>query len=210
MRYYLHYTGSNLYPEKEFVKEAKKYGVNRCLPLRIIKNIKWGERILLGTYQKKVEGIDRGDKLIGGTANVFGYFVVDSINIVASEHYKEQLALSFKEGTTVDHPMEQVYRRCGQYIVQKRYYIMETIEEVVGRIKTISETMKAPVKVFVAGKFYDYERTITPISFSRSVVRVEGDMNLGNESGLVHIGFLGEYNKRSYLTKKAKAELLTQ
>jgi hypothetical protein len=206
MRYYLHYVGNGLYPEGEFIKESKKYGVNRCFPLRIIKNLKWGERILLATFQKDANS----EVLKGGTANVFGYFVVNGINIVASEHYKEQLKLSFKEGTTVDHPMEEVYRRCGSYIITNRYYIMETIPEVVEKIKTISDRMKEPVKVFVTGKFYDYERTITPISFSRSVVRVEGDMNLGSEATLTHVGFLSTYNKRSYITKKALAELVAR
>ena len=53
MKYKLHYVGSKLYPKEVFIKEAQKLGVNRCLPTKIIKKLKWGDRILLGTYVPK-------------------------------------------------------------------------------------------------------------------------------------------------------------
>lgn len=53
MKYYLHYVGSRLYPKETFIKEAQEIGVNRCLPLRLLKKVKWGDHILLGTYIPK-------------------------------------------------------------------------------------------------------------------------------------------------------------
>ena len=54
MIYKLHYIGSRLYPEKVFITEVKRLGVNRCLPIRLVKNLKWGEKILLATFKPKV------------------------------------------------------------------------------------------------------------------------------------------------------------
>jgi uncharacterized protein YbaR (Trm112 family) len=53
MKHYLHYVGSRLYPKETFIKEAKDIGVNRCLLPRILKKLKWGDKILLGTYIPK-------------------------------------------------------------------------------------------------------------------------------------------------------------
>jgi len=53
-KYYLHFIGTKLYPKEIFIKEAEKYGVNRCLPLPIIKGLKWGDKILLATFTPQI------------------------------------------------------------------------------------------------------------------------------------------------------------
>jgi len=50
MKYFLHYVGGKLYPKEVFIKEAQTIGVNRCLPLRIVKHLKFGDKILLATF----------------------------------------------------------------------------------------------------------------------------------------------------------------
>jgi DNA-directed RNA polymerase subunit M/transcription elongation factor TFIIS len=54
IRYYLHFIGTKLYPKEVFIKEAEKFGVNRCLPLPIIKGLKWGDKILLATFYPQI------------------------------------------------------------------------------------------------------------------------------------------------------------
>jgi len=50
MKYYLHYVGSKLYPKEIFIKEAEQVGVNRCIPMKMIKKLKWGDTLLLGSF----------------------------------------------------------------------------------------------------------------------------------------------------------------
>lgn len=57
MKYYLHYIGSKLYPKDVFIKEAEVIGVNRCLPMRMIKKLTWGDEIFLATFEPKEKEI---------------------------------------------------------------------------------------------------------------------------------------------------------
>lgn len=54
MKYYLHYVASGksgIYGKDVFINEAKKIGVNRSLPYFLIKKLKWGDKILLATFE---------------------------------------------------------------------------------------------------------------------------------------------------------------
>lgn len=166
MKQMIHYINNGkggIYGKDVFVKEAKAIGVNRAFPHFIAKKIKFGDRIYVAIYEKDPSKPNK-EKWVAGTANIFGYFVVDSINIVGdlSKVYLNLGLVPQKGGT-------QVVRSCGTYTVAYTCPVNQPID------KIIEECQRENIeyKLMLGGKFYDYSKTITPINFSRSIVTAD-------------------------------------
>jgi len=218
-KYYLHFVGSKLYPKEVFIKEAEKFGVNRCIPLRMIKKLKWGDRILLAiftpkeielTYHtdlqgKKVKDQDlRGNKQ-GGKAEVFGYFVITGLNLNASDEFKKELTGQLDIIETKEQNIK-IQRQCGSYSLGNSYIVKDSIEDIIKKAEILSETRQEKVKFFVAGYFKSLTLTIEPINFTRTIIPVEIEMELALEdlNFLKEVGLIYNYEKRSYIKKGTK------
>lgn len=253
MKYYLHYVGSQLYPQDVFIKEAKEIGVNRSLPLRLIKKLKWQDMILLGSFvpnpsyvpneicpkcqtvledieienleidlEKKgmvygcptcqvevpkdkaiTEKLDKRKNKKGGTANVFGYFQVNGINIQASDEFKHVLMSQLDIVSTNDN-QTKVQRQCGHYTIGTSNVIKNSIEDIVDKAFTLSSEKGEKVKFFISGQFSELKASIHPVNFSRSIVEVDIDDTLLPEEATLNVNFIYDYDKRRYIKKYAK------
>jgi hypothetical protein len=220
MKYYLHYAGSNLYPKEVFIKEVEKYGVNRCLPINIIQSLKWGDKIFLAIYKPKEVGIitdlqgkqspafDGRKNKKEGTAEIFGYFVISGLNIIASSEFKKTLTsqLDIVESKEVN---QTVQRQCGSYIYGSSHTVNNSIEDIIKKAKELNKTEQfalEKIKFFVAGQFYPLNLIIEPINFTRTVIPVEITKYLTAEDIINSkvLGTIEEYNKRCYIKKYEK------
>ena len=218
MKYYLHYVGSKLYPKEIFIKEAEAVGVNRCLPLRMIKKLSWGDRILLGifipkeieiTYHTNLQGEQEKDQDLrknktGGRAEIFGYFDIRGLNIIASDEFKKTLTsqLNVIESKEIN---QRIQRQCGSYTVGTSHIVTNSIKEIIEKAIKLSDERQEKVKFFVAGKFYTYKSHVEPINFTRTIIEIQDVNELPTEkSEEKTIGEIKDYNKRAYIKKQEK------
>lgn len=216
-KYLLHYVGSKLYSEKVFIEEAKRLGVNRCLPLRQLKSIKFGDKILLATYVPKAikqeqillgesqeaQTFDKRKNKRDGTAKVFGYFTVSCINLHAPDSFKIALTSQLNIVETKDNNALFI-RQCGTYILGMSHIITNSLNEVVSKIERLMLERNEKVKVFVSGEFTELNAEISPINFSRTVIAVEVVEQIPFKDVLNVIGYIYNYEKRLYIKKYEK------
>lgn len=200
--YNMHYVGKGLYTRVQFEAEAKTAGVARALPARVVRILKWGDRILLAqwvpdmaaqrasmTFQQTLDGSHstRGMTFTRfGDAEIFGSFRVTGLNMtvldsnltkgnrLAEADAKARLAGRLSV-VGVDTSSSNVHRRCGSYTVGMTYYVTDTIEQILDKAAVIEEKLNIKFKWFVAGVYEPLsgQVTLSPARFTRGIVRVE-------------------------------------
>jgi len=68
MTYWLHWVGNAYYSIPEFIREAKKLGVCRRVPKRMLKSMNWGDTVFLASKTPEVK-----------FPVIFGYFRIERI-----------------------------------------------------------------------------------------------------------------------------------
>lgn len=168
---WLHYVGSGLYSIDSFVREAKKYGVSRAIPLNMLGKLNWGERIFLAQLVKK-----EGGEEVKRLAKVFGFFTVEWINLSSSEELRKAVyddpRVSAKVVSTSPF---RVDRACGSYVVSAIATTSANLETVSKVIKEKVAEFWEKVKVFVGGRLTLIEPIELEAPFTRSLIRVELD-----------------------------------
>ena len=164
---WLHYVGSGLYSIDSFVREAKKYGVSRAIPLNILGKLNWGKRIYLAQLVKREEK---------RLAKVFGFFTVEWINLSSSEKLRKAVyddpRVSAKVVSTSPF---RVDRACGSYVVSAIATTSADLETVSKVIKEKVAEFGEKVKVFVGGRLTLIEPIELEAPFTRSLIRVDLD-----------------------------------
>jgi hypothetical protein len=151
------------------------------------------------------EKIDKRKNKKGGTAKVFGYFIISGLNMTASEEFKQNLTSQLEIVETNNNRI-QYNRRCGNYTIGISHIIKNSLEDIIEKAKNLSKQMNEKVKFFVAGYFYPLSLDLTPINFSRTLisVNIETELNTVNNSYNKEVGFIYDYNKRAYIKKKER------
>lgn len=189
--YFLHFIGKGLYSIDDFEKESAQYGVNRCIPINILKQLKFGNNILLAQHHD--------DK-----ATVFGYFTLSGINFENQNDkgFVEQLESKLKIKRKDDNPIS-IQRQCGSYVILSRAIVRGSLGKIIKKAVKISDSSGVKLKAFASGSFTRIaDKEISPIKFSRSGVYVYLDLPIETESIKdVEIGFLGDYKSRRYFLK---------
>jgi len=217
--FFLHYIGSRLYPKEVFIKEAEKFGVNRCLPLKIIKKFSWGDRILLATFipQKvdiieqqvlingKLEKYDGRKNRKGGKGEVFGYFDIRGLNLIASNEFKTALTSQLNIISTKE-VNQGVQRQCGSYVISSAHTVTDSIADIIKKAEILSKEKQEKVKFFVTGKFYPLTAIIDNATFTRTIIEVEitEELKPGDIINETVIGMIENYNKRAYIKTHEK------
>lgn len=103
-RAWLHFIGKQYYSPGKFIKEAEKYSVTRRIAPRTLKQMHWGDIILLAFSA----GLKRSGK-------IFGWFILDNLHGVDLHKKCDGLEIDwhFEEGTEAT----KVERECGKYFV---------------------------------------------------------------------------------------------
>jgi hypothetical protein len=216
MKYYLHYVASGktgIYGKDIFIEEAKQIGVNRSLPYFFIKKLKWGDKILLANFEAghtKERGLNSWNnevslKFQDGVANIFGYFVVSGLNLIASQALKERLYKQLDIISSNDTP-KAVKRSCGSYVISASYFVTNELADIIEKAQKLAKEMKEKVKYFIGGNFYELEGVIEGINFSRSIIEVEFNGIEKIEEISQQVGFIQDYNKKSYIPKKERTQ----
>lgn len=202
MEYWLHYVGKGLYKPTIFIREAKKYRVNRAIPWQIARKLKWNEIILLAYY-------------IRGKAWIFGYFKVENISHTLPMKHIEKLhkKLNIREVVSLS---KNISRACGSYTIVGRVYVDNTVEEVVDAIIETAKEVGVKVKVFVGGNLWTLRNPIVVNApFTRSLTKIKLDVAIeGTYYGETEIEnktmyIIDNYNLRHYLTKREREKLMT-
>lgn len=154
---------------------------------------------------KGIGKVEISQKFQDGIAKVFGYFVIDGINITASNELKERLHKDLDIIRTDSKPL-MIKRSCGSYVLECSNYVTNSMEDIVSKAHKLSIGMKEKVKYFVTGKFYELDTIIEGINFSRTVVTVDIPNIKDDEEFefISSVGFIKDYNKRSYVPKSER------
>jgi hypothetical protein len=184
--------------QKTTCQDCKKCGENTC----------GNDTVTLACFEGKLDG--RKNKK-DGKAEVFGYFVISGLNIIASDDFKEALASQLNVVETKELNIN-VERQCGHYLLSQSRIITDDLKTVIERIKNTIEFpqfkqdwLNTGIKVFVAGKFYPIDLTIQPVNFSRTLVTVDTKEDIINKETVeTALGVIKNYNKRTYIKKHEK------
>lgn len=174
MKVWLHYVGKGLYTPASFRREAERYGVNRAVPISMIKSIRYGDVVLVAIHrsQKKRSSKTGARKW----AEVFGCFQVTGLAFseqVAS--YLEQNGYGKREGG-----LQFVRRRCGVY-AESEFHTDSPQSIWEGILEGWEAGAFSDAKVFLVGKFIPMDTVIIPHEeFTRSY-RALGELPDGVE-----------------------------
>ena len=188
-RYTLHYAGSRLYTPEKFEAEAGRIGIARALPAFAIKNLAWGDVILLATFQgrRDAEGHavkdSSGKPDRWGKANAWGYFVLSGLNLDAPPEVRKSLMTALHVVRVERFPPIKVERECGSYLIESAAYVRESLREIVEALEDIV-TMKygillanrPKVRLFITATGMwplAPHVTIEPVPFTRTIVQVD-------------------------------------
>jgi hypothetical protein len=203
MEFKLHYTGKGLYGKERFIEEARRLGVSRSVPARMLSKVKWGDPILLAEYEPSDAGRFKDGKALG-----FGYFAVNGLSLAnVPDGLRDKLLkrLDVVDGEAVG---ATVRRRCGSYIVGSQYVVNDSLGELIAAIRKLSKQEQEKVKVFVNGEFSELEFELQPINFCRTLVTVDLDLDpdmIIRGTGEVKLAFLYDYERRHYVRKSEDA-----
>ena len=212
---WLHYIGKGLYTIESFVREAKKYGVSRAIPLQMLKKLNWGDKIYLAQSLSKVE-TDAKNEVV---AKVFGYFRVESVQLSASDKLKSEVYGDERvRAKVVDSGGYTVQRACGSYEVGSIAVTNANLSTVAEVIKEKENELGEKAKVFVCGELVLIEPIEITAPFTRSLVRVNIDesklvvkktlkIESKREKAVVHVK---DYKRRLRLNKTEKLKLLNR
>lgn len=208
----LTFAGSRLYTPDKFESEAARIGIARALPAFALKNLSYGDVVLLATFKGRRDGngkalIDNGGKPVRlGAADAWGYFFVNGINIRASEELHAEL-LDRLHVVRSETRAEKVERECGSYEITSVSYVRESIREIVELAEEIAARTGEKVKWFVTGTQF---RPLAPhvsiedLPFTRTLVKVDLEEwspfvtpKEAEEDGRP-LAFIGSYASRRY------------
>ncbi len=200
---WLHFVGARLYSLKLFVEESRKHGVQRAIPLRFLKRLKWRDRIFLAFPGKRKEE----------KAFVFGFFRLTNISYKASENFMQRLTEKLKV-TGFEAVGKSCDRVCGSYNIVSFIYVQNTIQEIYEAVKqTIEETGEKP-KIFIGGELVliepfelqnvPFTRALTSVEIPSEKIRLLSDDLIDGESRMTH---LENYHQRKYLTKSERVKV---
>lgn len=205
-KYFLHYVGRGLYSIEDFVIESEKYGVNRALPTSIIKNMKFGDKILLAQYVSEKRDPDTNELLKPGKAIVFGYYVIGGLNFdsVCLPEFQNRLEKQLDIVKSISESGKPIRRKCGSYSIGVTHIVRNELDDIMEKVENLEKEMKIKVKTFVSGHFYQMAlKVITPIRFSRTGLYIKINKKLESDEIKNHcIGFIGNYKQRKYFLKR--------
>jgi len=116
---WLHWMGNTHYSVANFIKEARKIGVSRRVPLKILRNMEWGDRIYLVS---RVPGLT--------SPVVFGYFEVDRLVGIQIDEMPEELRKKVENVEDPDSDFMFVEKRgCGFVVIGAFYATSLGVEE---------------------------------------------------------------------------------
>lgn len=200
----IHYVGKRLYSIEKFEAEAKKIGVSRAIPIFLLgEKLKFGDMILLARYKFKewrIVDVEKEDSKKFGDAEIFGYFIIDGLNLPTEITEK---ILPNLDVVSVDTPKTPILvsRECGEYVVMSSVQITNSLDEVVDEIKKIGKT-----KIFITGRYFPIEPHIfiQDMTFSRHILEIEIDDFVDKSVDLTEkqIQFIDKYRQIRYITKK--------
>ena len=208
----IHYVGKGVYSIPTYIEEAKRLGVSRAFPKRFVKNIEFGQKILLSTWTftetQKVKDRHGWENIKRfGTAKIFGYFVVEGINLPAS--IMNQL-IPKMEIIDIFDSKDTIVRECGTYVVLAGAYVKDNIE----KIMELAEELDEKVKYFITGTFYELDQfEVEDMLFARTLVDFpenEEELPETNGDGTqedVNLKFIDNYQRFSYKPKTKTEEV---
>ena len=134
---WLHWIGNAHYSVSKFIKEAKKVGVSRRVPVRILRNMKWGDRIYLVS---RVPGLK--------SPVVFGYFEIDRLVGIKIDEMPDDLK---SKVDNIDDPASDFMfaeeRGCG-YVIIGGYYVTSLGVEELADYAGEDTMVKGGLKIF--------------------------------------------------------------
>jgi len=138
MNTWLHFVGRGYYTRAQFVREAERYGVTRRVSLGVLKQMAWGDRVLLVMKD-------------GASAVTFGTFHVEKIAGLSQEVTLK--VTSRYESRVTDLGGREVKRGCGCYVQGPSYAVSATVEEIVELAAAAADAGKP----MIGGRFHDHD-----------------------------------------------------
>jgi hypothetical protein len=157
--FYLHYIGTQLYGTKRFLNESKRIGAQRTILFDILKNLHFGDKVLLAEHRKieqiGADGIQLPEKK--QLASVFSFLRVNGLSHNLPQEISEEVVkrLHVAEVLTAE-PMAED-RACGSYSIIGGVAVLDDIPTICAVIKTVAAekgltNLKGGAKFFVRGE----------------------------------------------------------
>lgn len=218
-QYWLHFIGSRVYGQDNFTFEAKRLGAQRAIASAILRQIKWGEKLLIATWIPQERSTSEWKRFNKGTGSIFGYMQVTRVVPLFSEKQEEFMKALMSEMHVVRADYSDagasVERMCGSYTTGASFFVTDTIEEIVDAAVEIAKSAYVKVRFFVAGAFYDMPNgmlELPNINFTRGYTRV----NIPSIEALekiemeeIRVQSISNYGRRAYVKKEDKKRLLS-
>lgn len=136
MKTWIHFIGKQYYTINQFIREAERIGVMRAVSPTVLKQMDFGDRVML--VQKD-----------GASSKIFGYFIFTQITGL-----KLEVITALGDGVIQRMPAMTpmpIQRGCGQYTVTAQYQIMDS-SKLMYVIRNLNNDDFD--RIMVGGKFY--------------------------------------------------------
>ncbi|MEM2677565.1 MAG: hypothetical protein QXU62_02885 [Thermofilaceae archaeon] len=209
--YYLHYVGKRLYNCERLAREGRRYGVQRAVPFRQLKGMRWGEPVLLAFWKMSRE-LNGERNLAKGVARVFGFFTIERVSHTMPEELSREL------NSRLDVVMElnggwTEHRYCGSYTVGGLVEVRDELEEIAEKAEEVCQAhgvRPERFKWFISGGFKPLQKPLVlcPAPFTRSYMKVKLDgLELHRAVAQGGVMWLVDYQQRRYVGLHEAASL---
>lgn len=139
MNTWLHFIGKSYYSELDFIKEAKQFGISRRVRLSILKQMQFGDRVLLAMMQ-------------GKTPVIIGEFVINELTGLDTDIV--QGVITKYGGNLIDMGGMRIERGCGMYITGCTYETKASIQEIL----QVADKSGVQCKPMVGGRYREFPK----------------------------------------------------
>ncbi len=183
MSTWLHYVGGLYTPEK-FIKEAKRIGISRRIPLRNLKSLQWGDEVLCAEWKPWTavtyaggETKEHSAGFKSGDARIFCSFIIRHVFVENPEVNKALQEILRAQGKITDYLPQpigggRVERECGVYYTGGEILTSASISE----IYQILQSLDPKTKVMIGGELksvYDPPVVVSGVPFTRTLLQIE-------------------------------------
>lgn len=167
---FVHTIGGYYRDQDTFIKEAREAGVNRRIAVHLLKNISFGDVVVVLDWRapvrgRKVRTVGKKGLEVPATVIAYGQFIVERLSFQAEVMSRLAKAMIEEGQVEVREGGGVVERECGSYVDGGGLILHpdnpNTLQDLLARAKAIAADMGiAKLETFIGGRFQAFQEPL--------------------------------------------------